>query len=153
VLTSVREVQSPLFGLTTDVTPDRVFYFLTSAFYASITILFFATLVVTIQPSTAGRLRLRARFAFFVIPTLFVIVSVLVGMFLGIVGPVGRDAPSFVYYLFMYNVYAYLQLWGFWPIEVVLAGAKSLDGSESTKMFVQATQPSYTHLEKEDTSL
>jgi len=141
-LSSSRDEQSPLFGIEMHVTPIRVLYFIASALYVAIVILFFATLVITIQPVNE-KFKLRARFAFFAIPTIFVIISVLVGLFMGILGTFGRDAPSFVYFLVMYNMYVYVLLWGYWPVEVVVGGVSGAP-VEDTKMFISATQPSYT---------
>jgi len=140
VLLSVRDERSPLFSVDDHVTPIRVLYYIASALYVAIVILFFATLVITIQPQNA---RFSPRFAFFSIPTLFVIISVLVGLFMGILGNFGRDAPSFVYFLVMYNMYVYVLLWGYWPVEVVLG--TGVTASESTKIFIEATQPNYVN--------
>lgn len=145
-ITGEREYESPIYRLTSDVTVDNVFYILTTLFYVLNAVLFFAlTLAIILRPSASGRLLLKARFAFFVIPTYFLVIAVLSGLLYGILGPSGRDTPSFVFYLFLYNIYVYLQLWGFWPIEVVLPGAMVEDNTtEGTKMFIQATQPTYS---------
>jgi len=145
-ITCVREYQSPIYRLTSDVTLDNVFYILTTLFYVLNSVILFAlTLAIILRPSASGRLLLKARFSFFVIPTYIVVIAVLSGLLYGILGPSGRDTPSFVFYLFLYNIYVYLQLWGFWPIQVVLPGRIVENSeSESTKMFIQATQPTYT---------
>jgi len=62
---------------------------------------------------------------------------------MGILGTFGRDAPSFVYFLVMYNMYVYVLLWGYWPVEAVVGGVSGAP-VEDTKMFISATQPSYT---------
>jgi len=144
-IVSESEYVSPVYKLTNDVTADNVFYILTTLCYVLNSILLFAiTLAIILRPSASGRLLLKARFAFFVIPTYFLVIAVLSGLLYGILGPSGRDTPSFVFYLFLYNIYVYFQLWGFWPIEVTLPGGGSVDNSEGTKMFIQATQPTYT---------
>jgi len=144
-ITSVREYQSPIYRLTSDVSLDNVFYILTTLFDVLNSVLLFAiTLAIILRPSASGRLLLKARFAFFVIPTYFLVIAVLSGLLYGVLGPTGRDTPSFVFYLFLYNIYVYLQLWGFWPIEVVLPGGVVDSTTEGTKMFIQATQPTYT---------
>jgi len=67
---------------------------------------------------------------------------------MGILGTFGRDAPSFVYFLVMYNMYVYVLLWGYWPVEAVLGGivGASPTPEEDTKMFIAATQPVYTNI-------
>jgi len=144
-IVSEKEYASPIYRLTSDVTVDNVFYILTTLCYVLNSILLFAiTLAIILRPSASGRLLLKARFAYFVVPTYFLVIAVLSGLLYGILGPSGRDTPSFVFYLFLYNIYVYFQLWGFWPIEVTLPGSTVDNNSEGTKMFIQATQPTYT---------
>jgi hypothetical protein len=65
-ITSVREYQSPIYRLTSDVSLDNVFYILTTLFYVLNSVLLFAiTLAIILRPSASGRLLLKARFAFF----------------------------------------------------------------------------------------
>jgi len=143
-ITSMREFNNPIYKVVYDVTLDNVFYILTTLFYVLNVVLIFAlTLAIILRPSASGRLLLKVRFAFFVIPTYFLVIAVLSGLLYGILGPSGRDTPSFVFYLFLYNIYVYLQLWGFWPIEVTLPGNVENE-SEGTKLFIQATQPTYS---------
>jgi len=112
VLISTREFSSPLYRIASTVTVDNVFYILTTLFYVINSVLIFAlTLAIIIRPSSSGRLLLKVRFSFFVIPTYFLMIAVLSGLLYGVLGPSGRDTPSFVFYLLLYNIYVYLQLW------------------------------------------
>jgi len=138
VLNSTRDDSSPFWGVSDSVTALDVMYYLTSALYVGVVVAFFTTLVIILQP-ISERKAVHARFIFFGLPTLAVIISVLVGIFLGTIGTFGRDAPSFVYYLFMYNLYVYLMLWGYWPVEKSYEG--NLPTETSSLLFTTAVEP------------
>eukprot|EP01125_Pyxidicula_operculata_P017310 TRINITY_DN605_c0_g1_i7.p1 TRINITY_DN605_c0_g1~~TRINITY_DN605_c0_g1_i7.p1 ORF type:complete len:175 (-),score=11.92 TRINITY_DN605_c0_g1_i7:69-593(-) len=127
-LASARDESSPLFAITDHISAIQILYYISSAIYIAIIIIFFGTLVISIQPINE-RPQFRTRFIFFSGPTMLVIMSVLVGLFLGTIGPFGRDAPSFVFYLVMYNLYVYTLLWGYWPIEISFGVGNPSEGS------------------------
>jgi len=138
ILTSTRDAASPLWGVSDTVSPINIMFYLTCSLYVGVVIAFFTTLVIILQP-VSERKAIHARFLFFGGPTLGIIIAVLVGIFLGTIGPFGRDAPSFVFYLFMYNLYIYFMLWGFWPIEKSYEGA--LPSEKSSLIFATAVEP------------
>jgi len=76
-LSSSIDEQSPLFGLASHTLPIQILYYLTLGLYIFLVLIFFSTLVIGLQQTVY----LRARFAFFVIPTFVVIISVVINMF------------------------------------------------------------------------
>jgi len=137
-LASTRDSMSPLFGVPDSISAIGVMFYVSSALYICVVLTFFATLVITVQPIN-NRKEIQARFLFFGVPTLGVIISVLVGIFMGTIGPFGRDSPSFVYYLVLYNLYVYVMLWGYWPVDQSFDGANPSE--KSTLVFAKATEP------------
>uniref|UniRef100_A0A6B2L3X8 Wntless-like transmembrane domain-containing protein n=1 Tax=Arcella intermedia TaxID=1963864 RepID=A0A6B2L3X8_9EUKA len=140
IMTNVTD-QVPLRGGSLEGHTRNVFL-ASAAFYITIIALFFATLLVTLQP-TFLQVGSRAKLAFFAVPTIVVIISLLVGIFMGVIGDFGHSAPSFVYFLVLYNTYVYYQLWGYWPVELTLGGNNALSENETTQIFIAATQPTY----------
>lgn len=139
---NTRDEASPLFGIEDHITGIQVFFYLSSALYVSLALTFCVCLVFTLAITNQTRQDLRFRFYFFSLPTLVAIVSILVGLLTGTLGPFGRDsilfsifvtfcfwfsltsqAPSFVYYMSLYNLYVYVLVWGYWPIDIGLNGA------------------------------
>jgi len=143
VLNGTRDNASPLWGISDTLSALDVMFYLTSAIYVGVVVAFFTTLVIILQP-IRDRKAVHARFIFFGIPTLGVIISVLVGIFWGTLGTFGRDAPSFVYYLFMYNLYVYYMLWGYWPVEKSYEG--TLPTEKSSLVFTTAVEPKAENL-------
>jgi len=137
ILNSTRDAASPLWGVSDSISALNVMFYLTSILYVAVVLAFFTTLVIIIQPVSQKK-PVHVRFIFFGVPTLAVIVSVLVGILLGTIGTFGRDSPSFVYYLFMYNIYVYLMLWGYWPVEKSYEG--TLPTESSSLVFTTATE-------------
>lgn len=82
-------------------------------------------LVLTVAITSEKRQDRKIRFYFFAIPSLLAVMAVLTGVFTGTIGPFGRDTPSFVFFISMFNVYTYLLLWGYWPVGTSVMSGKN----------------------------
>eukprot|EP01126_Amoeba_proteus_P052032 TRINITY_DN6256_c0_g1_i27.p1 TRINITY_DN6256_c0_g1~~TRINITY_DN6256_c0_g1_i27.p1 ORF type:complete len:354 (-),score=46.96 TRINITY_DN6256_c0_g1_i27:31-1092(-) len=133
---SFREQYSPLFGLNSRLIGINIIFYISSGLMVVVGMSFCVILVLTLAITNKDRPDKRVRFYFFTIPTLITIMSVLVGLFAGTLGPFGRDTPSFVYFISLYNIYTYILIWGFWPID---SGIKVLGNpTEGTRIFSDA---------------
>jgi len=110
---SVQE-EGLLFGYKThNLLVTKALFYSIATIYAVLIIYFFVMIVLAVQ----ARVHRRPRFLFFVVPTIVSLVSISVGILIGSIGPFGRDASAFVYFVVLYNTYVYLLLWGLWPVE------------------------------------
>jgi hypothetical protein len=134
--TSIRERLTPLFSVPDHITPIQVVFYLIAVLYVCL-VLWIASLIVLTAPLAFNRQK--SRFLFFAVPTLFLIVSVVIGIFTGTVGPFGRNTIGMVYYSVLYNVYVTVLLWGFGPTEVRF---RASNPSETTRiLFDERKEP------------
>jgi len=118
-----------LFGYkTSHFQITKALFYTIAIIYMLLVIYFFVMLVFAVQ----DRVHRRPRFLFFIAPTIVAIVSIAVGILIGSIGPYGRDGSTFVYFVALYNIYVYLNLWGLWPV----FESSGSSPSESTK-FIQ----------------
>eukprot|EP01126_Amoeba_proteus_P060855 TRINITY_DN80_c0_g4_i2.p1 TRINITY_DN80_c0_g4~~TRINITY_DN80_c0_g4_i2.p1 ORF type:complete len:232 (-),score=45.86 TRINITY_DN80_c0_g4_i2:33-728(-) len=111
----------------------QVLYYLSSLVLLAISIMLGVIMLLTLLTIREKNER-KMKFYFFSIPTTFGMVSVVFGIFFGTIGPIGRNTPSFVYFFTFYNLYTYLLVWGYWPVNnnQILGGKNP---SEATKIF------------------
>jgi len=128
---SVREKMVPVFSISDHVTGIQVIYSLVGVLFVGL-VLWLSVLIVLAIPTIVSKPHLKPRFYFFAIPTGICVLSVLVGIFNGTVGPFGRDALGTIYFLAMFNSYVYLMMWGFWPIT---SGFIEKNPQEGTNLF------------------
>jgi len=109
---SIRDAEDPVFG--TSVTGVIVLFYLTTTAW-TIILVYACVLAALCIPIIENRSYLRARFFFFISPCIIAIMSIVVGIFTGTLGPLRRTSLSLVYFLFLYNVYAAVLAWGYMP--------------------------------------
>jgi len=97
----------------------QVMFYIVSILWVGIIIWIVVLAVLTI-PVVMRKQYLMTRFLFFALPTGICILSLLIGIFSGTMGNVGRTTLAFVYLTAMYNVYVYTLLWGYWPARDVV---------------------------------
>jgi hypothetical protein len=65
------------------------------------------------------------------IPTGICVLSIMAGVLAGSFGPLRRNTLSFMYFLFLFNVYVYQLTWGYWPVK---EGFMDKNPSEATRL-------------------
>eukprot|EP01130_Rhizamoeba_saxonica_P011411 TRINITY_DN4743_c0_g1_i1.p1 TRINITY_DN4743_c0_g1~~TRINITY_DN4743_c0_g1_i1.p1 ORF type:complete len:456 (-),score=42.02 TRINITY_DN4743_c0_g1_i1:25-1392(-) len=132
---SIRNEMSPVYGIPDHMTFMQILYYMTGAIFLSIVVCIFILLTFAF-PIIMERPIIRPRFMFFTIPTLIIVTSYLFSMFQGSFGPLGRSGPLFIFYTFGYNLYLWIIVWAFWPIEKGFGGV-----SEHSPIIGDTTGP------------
>jgi len=112
-LVDVTESKQPVLGGSATAS-DILFYFVALTYGTIITwalVLYLMTI-----PIISTKAYLAPRFVFLAVPTLFILFSVIIGIFLGTFGTYRRNATQFEFYFALYNIYCYWLLVGYWPI-------------------------------------
>eukprot|EP00029_Vermamoeba_vermiformis_P007883 TRINITY_DN3537_c0_g1_i1.p1 TRINITY_DN3537_c0_g1~~TRINITY_DN3537_c0_g1_i1.p1 ORF type:complete len:448 (-),score=59.57 TRINITY_DN3537_c0_g1_i1:36-1379(-) len=133
IYSSIRDRLTPIFTVPDHVTLIQVVYYLVGSSF--ILIVFWIGFMFAMSINSVAS-NMRPRFLYFSVPAAICIVSVIVGIFAGTVGPFGRNTISTVYYTFMWNIYVYLLVWGYWPVET---------GFGATNPVVTEAQPLFNN--------
>jgi len=110
---SIRDETDPIYG--TSVTGVTVLFYIVAVLWTAMMV-WVAVLVAMTIPVVSKKSYLMTRFVFFGVPTAVAIISILAGVMAGSFGPLRRNSLSFVYFLFMFNVYVFTLTWGYWPV-------------------------------------
>lgn len=110
----VELVDDPVFEDSDVPTGELVLFYLVAVAYCAI-VIWLVVLVILAAPVVWSKGYLFNRLNFTGIPTCACIFSVIVGLFSGTIGPVGRTSVGFMYFFALYNVYCYLLCYGYWP--------------------------------------
>jgi len=110
---SIRDEQDPVYG--TSINGISVLFFIVSVVWTAIIVwvgilMAMAFMVVMHKPYLLNRL------LFIGIPTTVVIISLLIGIFTGTFGPLGRTTLGFMYFNTLLTLYVLYLTWGYWPI-------------------------------------
>jgi len=111
--TSIRDETDPVYGYK--VTAIRVLFFLVIFVWTAIAIWTIIIIIYTFKLVMAKR-HLQRRYLFFAVPTVLCLISILVTIFTGSFGVLGRNSTQLIYFLTMENVYVLFLLWGYSPI-------------------------------------
>eukprot|EP01090_Pellita_catalonica_P009080 TRINITY_DN20148_c0_g1_i1.p1 TRINITY_DN20148_c0_g1~~TRINITY_DN20148_c0_g1_i1.p1 ORF type:complete len:211 (+),score=19.48 TRINITY_DN20148_c0_g1_i1:1-633(+) len=111
----LRAAEDPVYGDRDDLIGLIVMFYFTAAVYGILIIWLMIILALTI-PLIRTKPYLKNRFLFLGIPVVVSIFSVAIGIFAGTFGPFMRNSLSFVYFLNMYNVYAWILTYATWPV-------------------------------------
>ncbi|KAL6061773.1 hypothetical protein QOT17_012667 [Balamuthia mandrillaris] len=111
----IRAGEDPVYGTRDNTMGLFAIFYLTSCLYGAI-VLWLIILVALTVPIVASQRNTLLRFLYFGVPTLVCIMSVVIGIFTGSLGPFNRESVGFMYYTTMYNVYVWILLAGNWPV-------------------------------------
>jgi len=125
---SIRDQSDPIFS--TKVTGVQVLFYLVAVLWTAMMV-WVSILVAMTIPVVTKKSYLMTRFLFFAIPTAICVVSIMAGVLAGSFGPFRRSTLSFVYFLFLFNVYVYFLTWGYWPVQ---EGFGRKNPSEATRL-------------------
>jgi len=110
----VELVDDPVFTDSGVPTGVLVLFYLVAINYCVI-VIWLVVLVILAVPVVWSKGYLFNRFNFTGIPTCLCIFSVIVGLFSGTIGPVGRTSVGFMYFYALYNAYCGVLCFGYWP--------------------------------------
>lgn len=110
----IRAAKDPIYGDREDLVGPLVLFYFVAAAYAALLVWLIVTLIMTI-PMITKRRDLLVRFGFVAIPTTVCVVSVVIAIFTGTIGPFNRDTLSWVYESAMYNLFVWILLLGYAP--------------------------------------
>jgi len=116
-LIRVRAAEDPVYGEhADDLIAEIVLFYIVAISYAILLVWFMVETVITVSVVTRLHLPIK-RLVYFGIPTLLCVLSIIIGMFTGTLGPFNRTSLGFVYFFAMYNVYVWVMVLGYWPAE------------------------------------
>jgi len=124
---NIRGRRDPVLGRPESVTGIVVLFYFEATTYIALLIWLGALIVMTI-PVATSKPYLLTRFLFASIPTGVCVISVLVGIFAGSIGPLNANALSAAYFVTMYNLYIWILAYGYWPVDQRFTGRNPTEG-------------------------
>lgn len=137
---SVDQENYPLVGSSGSVGLTVMYYLVVFSFL--LLVIWLVILAAMTLPVINAKPHMMTRYLFVTLPTLFVLLSILIGMITGTYGPQGRESTEFVYYATMWNVYVWTLAYGYWPINERFGGRNAVESdAESNVIRFEKKEP------------
>lgn len=104
----------PIFGDTQSSSGLVFLFFFCSLLFGAI-IVWIIVIIMLAFPVVHKTPENAHRFYALTIPTIIVLISIVGSLFFGSFGPVRRNAPAFMYFFTLYNIYVWVIAFCFWP--------------------------------------
>lgn len=124
----------PVFGDSGSASGLVVMFFVAALLFGTITVWILVLMMLTI-PVVLAKTDYLARFVFLAVPTALCMFSIIAALFVGSFGPVRRTAPTFCYFYTLYNLYAWILAFGYWPAATGSLAREATQPSEATPIF------------------
>lgn len=122
----------PVMGTVQHVSGLIALFFINLFLFAGIIIWVISLAILAFTNIKKERPHLMKRYCVLLVPSVFVILSIILGLFFGTFGPIQREAPGFVYFFTMYNLYVWVLLVAYWPMQSSLPSSYGGSSSEAT---------------------
>ena len=125
----------PIMGQVHHVSGLVALFFINIFIFAGIIIWAIILAVLTFTVVKKDRPEQLVRYSVILVPSAFVILSIVLGLFFGTFGPIQREAPGFIYFFTLYNLYVWILLIAYWPVTSSFTSSNII--TESTPIKVK----------------